>query len=64
MSSKPSCITRLLPEPMSGLPAATSGVDPSCTHGFLNFQGLPPQDSTHQREYASGDFDMCSLRWE
>jgi Carboxypeptidase regulatory-like domain/TonB dependent receptor len=28
-------------------------------NGSLNFQGLPPQDSTHQeREYASGDFDI------
>jgi hypothetical protein len=28
-------------------------------NGSLNFQGLPPQDSTHQeREYGSGDFDV------
>jgi hypothetical protein len=28
-------------------------------NGSLNFQGLPPQDSTHQeREYASSDFDI------
>ena len=28
-------------------------------NGSLNFQGQPPQDSTHQeREYGSGDFDI------
>src|SRR3984893_14620596 len=28
-------------------------------NGSLNFQGLPPQDSTHpEREYGSGDFDI------
>src|SRR5213593_3818057 len=42
ISFNPSCITRLLPDPTSGLPAATSGVAPPPPNP-PEFEGLSPR---------------------
>src|SRR5438309_2930995 len=51
ISFNPSCITRLLPEPTSGLPAATSGVAPPAPNA-LGPEGSMPRPDPFDAPYG------------